>query len=370
MRRDFSYLPPLISILLLFSALSYGQAWSGVLASSRAIDWSKAGLPASVTFPGKSGNLPDGETFPNAWTPPARTQCGSTVNPSGDTSGATDVSHINSAISSCTAAHYVLLAAGHFYLNSCVYLAGTTSITLRGSGAQATMLTLLGGGGCVQIGEASGSVTGTLTSGSNYAAGSTTITVNVSSAPTAGNVAWLDQCDTGTSGNPCSGTQVDNGSVFVCGDTGSGICQYGTGTAATPNHQHQMVLITSVTSLGSNNYNIGISPGLLMPTWTHSQTPTFSWQGTSAIAFGMGIEDLTFDLTDSSNGASTQLASAYGSWIKGVRFIGNPTNRLAAIGPNSLNCLFANNYLFGQNPSSLSSGYVNVFTPDNDTEDL
>jgi len=36
--------------------------WSGILSSSRAIDWSHAGLPAA---------LPDGETTPNPWTPPA-----------------------------------------------------------------------------------------------------------------------------------------------------------------------------------------------------------------------------------------------------------------------------------------------------------
>src|SRR5271169_6537322 len=98
MRRHCAHLFPLISILLLFSTLSHGQAWSGILASSRAINWGNAGLPAT---------LPDGETTPNPWTPPTRTQCGSTINPSGNAS--TDLTNITKAIASCTAGHYVLL---------------------------------------------------------------------------------------------------------------------------------------------------------------------------------------------------------------------------------------------------------------------
>src|SRR5437667_4752542 len=103
MRRDCSHLFPLISILLLFSTLSYGQAWSGILGSSRAINWSSAGLPAT---------LPDGETTPNPWTPPTRTQCGSAI--SAGASAAT----INAALAACTPGHYVLLGAGTFNISN------------------------------------------------------------------------------------------------------------------------------------------------------------------------------------------------------------------------------------------------------------
>ena len=43
-------------------------SWSSILSPSRAINWGNAGLPAT---------FPDGETTPNPWTPPTRTQCGS-----------------------------------------------------------------------------------------------------------------------------------------------------------------------------------------------------------------------------------------------------------------------------------------------------
>lgn len=349
MRRDCSHLLPLISILLLFSTLSYGQSWSGVLASSRAINWgANAGLPAT---------FPDGETTPNPWTPPTRTLC-TAINPSG--SASTDYTHITNALSSCEAGTYILLSSGTFYIASFLAMEGNgKSLTLRGSGAQATTIEIEGGGQ-LQIGAASGGGQGTLTSGSNYAAGSTTITINTASPPTAGNIAWLNQCDTGTSGNPCTGTQVDNGSVFICGDTGSGICQSDTGSVGMPSHQFQVIYITSVTSLGSNNYSIGISPGLYMPNWAYSLTPTLNWQDPAYVAIGMGIEDMTIyvDGTATSGGAFS-LQNSYASWVKGVRFIGNPPNRLVGIGSWPINYLFANNYVFCVLPSNIISGYTN-----------
>ena len=61
---------PLISMLLLFSTTFVWAGMVGILSASRAIDWGGAGLPAT---------FPDGETTPNGWTPPTRTQCGSTL---------------------------------------------------------------------------------------------------------------------------------------------------------------------------------------------------------------------------------------------------------------------------------------------------
>src|SRR6266446_7958707 len=100
MRRDFLF--PLISIFLLFSAPSHGQSWSGILAPSRAIDWSHAGLPAT---------LPYGETTANPWTPPAgRTQCvTSACNAVTTNAGSSTPAQINAAIASASAGSYVLL---------------------------------------------------------------------------------------------------------------------------------------------------------------------------------------------------------------------------------------------------------------------
>src|SRR5437899_12578368 len=80
--------------VLCFSSYGYAQQWSGIISSSRATDWSKAGV---------QGGIPSAN-----WT-----QCGSTItayNGTGQT--------IQTAINNCTANHYVLLGAGTFTLSS------------------------------------------------------------------------------------------------------------------------------------------------------------------------------------------------------------------------------------------------------------
>jgi hypothetical protein len=82
----------------------------------------------------------------NGGIPTNRTQCGLTIIPSGDKSGATDTTNIQNALDACTAGHYVLLASGWFYIatpagsNAGLYME-TSNVTLRGSGAGVTVLT-------------------------------------------------------------------------------------------------------------------------------------------------------------------------------------------------------------------------------------
>jgi hypothetical protein len=156
MRR--AYLPPLVSILLLLSTFSYGQAWSGIIAPTRAIDWSHAGLPASY---------PNGDTTPNGWTPPdgSWTQCGSTLAPS----GGDDTSQINSALAACPANHYVLLGTGTFSIQNQISLVNSY-VVLRGSGPMKTTLQA-SGSGWMTLGQGWGGGYGTATAG--LSAGST-----------------------------------------------------------------------------------------------------------------------------------------------------------------------------------------------------
>ena len=114
----------IIFLTFLLSLPCMAQPWTTILSSSRAIDWSAAGLPAT---------LPDGETTANPWTPPVRSQCGSTLTPVGG--GSDDVPQIASAISSCGSKHYVLLGSGTFQINSKLALDGNINLS-RGSGPQ------------------------------------------------------------------------------------------------------------------------------------------------------------------------------------------------------------------------------------------
>lgn len=344
------------------------QTWAGVLAASRGYTWSNAGLPVTITY-GSGGSSCNGsltncvESPPNPWTPPTRVQCGSTINPSGDTSGATDYTNINNAGTSCKPGTFVLLASGHFYINNTIYLSAAygwaNGVTMRGSGAQASVITPLGGSGGVHIGAGGGSSSCQLTSGSNYAAGSTTITCPTGTLPAVGDMAWLDQCDDGWSGTSCNtGSYVDTNSVYVCGNAANAPCQTDTGGGSTPQNQEQLIFVTSV---NTGTGVIGILPGLIMPNWHFAKTPQLSWQG-NATALGNGVEDITFDMTQSTSGSAAQFTASYASWWKGTRIIGTPPNRTMALGPRTLNGLFSNNYLYCQNPAAFTTGqYWNCF---------
>src|SRR5262249_4633774 len=111
-----------ITLLLLGASPSvFAQAWSGIIASSRAINWSTAGV---------TGGIPSG-----SWT-----QCGSTI--AGGASAAT----IQAAINGCTANHYVQLGAGNF--PGLGGLNMKSNVALRGMGANQTFLTFTGKVGC------------------------------------------------------------------------------------------------------------------------------------------------------------------------------------------------------------------------------
>ena len=349
-------------VLLFVSTFACSQEpWSSILSPSRAIDWSKAGLPAT---------FPDGETTPNPWTPPTRPACtsaqaGITVPvPAG-----TSFSSIVTAMNSCSAANpsgsYLQLGSGTFNLSSSAYFNTAHYVTLRGSGPMSTTLSFSGTNTYLQMGQSGSAGGGTL--GSNPAAGTTSVTLTGVSGvtPTVGNVAWFNQCDTGYSGatqptlgyNACpTGSYSDNGGLFICGrSTNCGLYSGSSGQSA----EYQFVLITSVTNNGGGSYTIGFSPGLYLPNWSTSNTASMYWQSPSTLGFGNGLEDMTVLFSDAAS-QQVQLGPGYASWIKGVRFLNRTANYQVIAGALCKNCLFSNNYLFAATPSSMTANTIGI----------
>ena len=345
MRRDCSYLFPLISIMLLFSTISYGQAWSGILASSRAVDWSNAGLPAT---------LPDGESTPNPWTPPTRTQCGSTI-----ASGASPAT-INAALAACPAGKFVLLGPGTFTVSSGnISLYAQNGVTLRGSGGTQTILKLTGSS-TIAFGIAWNNGTGTWSGGFSQGATSVTMASFSGSPLVPGELVFLQQCDSGFSGSGCAtGSSVDNGGLYICGD--NAVCQINAGQTGPQHHQQQTVYVKSVT--GSGPYTVNFTPSLYMPNWSSSNSPTINWitsspAGNTVTPYGNGLEDLTVDATGgATNGDLIDFKLTYASWMKGVRIVGVGTSTSISIG-STKNCLFSNNYIFSDALSSSNSAIL------------
>ena len=320
----------LSGLLISFCPSVHAQAWSEVLSSSRAINWTNAGLPAT---------LPDGETTPNPWTPPVRpacttTQAGTTVPiPSG-----TSVTTINSAIAACAAANpkgsYLLL--GGTTANPATFTVASTqlrlvdnangtshnAVTLRGGGAMATKIVLTGSG-VVVFGNAWSAGHAPWTAG--FSQGTTSITVGTPTTGamfTPGQLIELMQCNSGFSGSGCgTGSIADNGNLFLC--AGSTYCANQAGNNSL---QGQTVRVTSVT--GSGPYTVTFSPGIYMQNWTATGGgSTVNWIGAGSVnsPYGIGLEDLTVDETaiSGTENFGIQFNYVYASWVKGVRVVGS-----------------------------------------------
>jgi hypothetical protein len=291
----------LIPLLMSLSAASYGQAWSGILAPSRAFDWSNAGLPAT---------LPDGETTPNPWTPPTRTQC-TTSACNTVSGGSVTAATINAALASAPGGTYVLIPSGTFALGGDIS-ASANNVTLRGSGAAGTTLT---GGG---IGVGGGYWGGATLLTANPAKGATSITVQ--SAPSAGRLASIEQCDDGFaaananftqygSGVNCTGSYSDPRGPWVCG-LSAPCARSGSGTTTNPHFQEHAIWIPAG---GVNGNTVNFTSPLANANWSTARTAALTWLNTPGVV-GFGVEDLTIV-------GGIGFTGTYACWLKGLRVI-------------------------------------------------
>lgn len=300
----------LIATLTLSAVQAQAQLWSGIIAPSRATDWTTAGA-----------------TIQTGWT-----QCGSTIAAYTGTAAT-----INNAIAACGNNQYVLLGAGTFNLSTGVDFQGRSSVILRGSGANQTMMVFSGDaacGGlsaafCVEgdnslLGGSSGinpdnTATWTATS---YAAGQTQITLSILTGSLAnlhvGNPIILDQCDSGLSGSTCAtGTDTDTGQVWICETVAQGCSDDNTGPSGGQRANRAEEQIVTVTAI--NGSTITFTPGLRMPNWSASLSPQAFWS--SSPNHDVGIEDLSSDFTAAAPHTDITIWNCYNCWVKGVRSI-------------------------------------------------
>lgn len=338
----------------------YAQAWSGVIAPTRAVDWSTAGVV---------GGIP---SYPACTT----AQAGRTV-PIAAYSGSGAI--INTALANCAAANpngsYLQLAAGTFNINTVgMQFAGLNNVVLRGMGADQTIMVFSAGAPCNGYGALAcisppwstpgGSEGNVCDYTAGYAVGATTITLaNCGSTTPAkgsvsnlkvGGIITLDQVDylvdpgtiwsclSSVSTNPCS--QSDNGG----GARTNGPCLNTICNRA----QQQVVRVTQCDGNGTIGHtcasgtNITISPGLYL-SYNGTQLPQAYFPQTSLMGVGNGLENLsvspilTCDSFGSNPGTGSlpcnvaeqnlTIASAYNCWIKGVRSLyGNRSHVLPA----------------------------------------
>jgi hypothetical protein len=346
------------------------QPWTGIIAASRATNWSTAGVVGGI--------------------PTNYTQCVNTACATVTSAGASaTLAQINSALSGAPANTYVLLAAGSYSFASGIDFGNRSNVILRGAGADQTLLTFTGSVGCYGISadvcarsadlNYDQSPTNTANWTAGYAQGATTITLSAVTNLKVGNPLILDQID------DLSGTQTlagnDTGQVFICdaggtngtdgcSENGSGNQEGGYQRGGNTNSVRDQQQIVTVASCDGNSTpghacssgtNITITPGLRMPNWRTGKSPG-AWWATSPINYD-GVENLSINGT---NGGAygVQFFNCTSCWVKGIRSI--------APGRAHVGLLFSNHntvrdsYFFStQNAAAESYGVENGAASDN-----
>lgn len=300
----------LLITLALLPTATQAQLWSGVINSSRATDWTRAGFP--------------GSTLPSAsWT-----QCGSTL-AAGTYTGAS----ITATLAGCGANKFYLLGPGTFNITGQILYPAGGHIALRGSGANSTFVVVGATGGvtcqlhtsfiCAQTSDVTyfNQPPPSATAWSaGYAQGSNQITVGsvTGISTTTPTMILLEQCETGytaaSATAACTGTATDNNQLFVCSDTYSAPngCSQGAGNGNTHRGQFEMTYATSIA--GSV---VTIADPLIHPNWASGQAPRI-WIQQPIVQ--VGIEDMAIDGAANGTQDLVQFFGAYQWWVSGCKF--------------------------------------------------
>jgi hypothetical protein len=323
---------PLFFLILVFMVPSatHAQQWSGIISSSRAIDWSSAGVIGGI---------------------PNRTTICATLNP-----GAT-AAQINSAITSCPSGQVVFLNAGTYNLAGGIIFNNKSNITLRGAGPDQTFLVFSAGSGCAgwsgadvcfmtsdtgDAGDGNYSNAATWTAG--YSVGTTSITLgNITTGSISnlqiGSQIFLDQLDDAS----------DTGQVYVC--SAAGVCSTSgsSGNGRSGRGQVQPVRVTSIS--GSGPWTIGITPGIRMPNIASGKSPEAWWDKGLPIQ-NDGLESVTIDNTPNSacciNGIF--IMNGYNNWVKSIRSVNAAQKHVWLY--QTTHTTIRDSYFYGSQPTS------------------
>jgi len=321
---------------------------AGIIAPARVTSWTGVGVPGGV---------------------PNRTTACSTL-----TSTATSA-QINSAISSCTPGDYVSLGAGTYSnATGCISFGGMSNVTLRGAGANQTVLAPTSTSGCGASLSMSGSgITGGGGVSGSTVQGSTTITVATGATTLlVGNPLMFDMldptCDNGGifesgtgSGYTCTATSPGVGGPYNLDGGTNALLGSGCSSASPSScyHQQQIVTVTScngVSTVGTqcsgSNVVVGFTPGLQMPNWTPATMR--AWWYTSPV-LSDGLEDLSLDTSNTSGAIGIEMAGCQGCWVKGIASLNTAEAHIQLLHVNQ--STIENNYFFlTQNSQTLSYG--------------
>jgi hypothetical protein len=258
---------PILAVMA-FGVLASGRAqtWAHILNSGQAIDWSTAGVGTIAARPAHCADL----------TPSA------------------SVEEINAALASCPAGEAVTLAPGTYSIAGTVHV--PSHVTLRGAGADLTILNATGTAGGDVISLGSGSVdfkpyrvTGRATAGSTSIEVSNTSGIQVGmylAIAELNDLTFVSAAGSGGNCNWCDGGWTEKGSLA----------------------RGQIVAVTGV-----SEKTIKISPGLYSGYTNMPIAVPFNMSASYA-----GVEDLQVYANNTGYAANFGMSECAYCWIKGV----------------------------------------------------
>ena len=254
-------------------SLTVQPSWTNVLPSDRAIDWTAAGIPGGI--PNRSVSV---------------TVSGLAT---GTGAAAANTTAINNALSSATSGTAVMIPAGTWSINTITI---PSNKTLRGAGANLTILDMRGSGAGDQFGTGSSPSSANSTSiSSGSTAGSTSITVASASGISVGGLLLITEL---------------NDSSYVSSESNNGSCTWcdgGIGWNGT-RVRGQIVEVTSVSGT-----TIGISPGLYSAFTLTPLATRITYGATMA-----GVENLQLYANNTGYDQNFLMRATKYCWIKGV----------------------------------------------------
>lgn len=348
------------------------QLWNGIIAPSRAVDFTQAGFPG--------GTLPDA-----SWAQCVTTACAAVTSAG---SSAT-VTQVNAALASAPPNTYVAMAAGTYNYSSPIIISDygslKSNVVLRGAGADQTLINYTGGGGgcyndvvnleggcyyanggeqnvCVFGGASTTSTVtaGTYTQGSTYLSiancGSSIPALGSLSNLSVGSIIMIDQLnetnDSGTIWN-CDNSTTANGGVCAGNGSGGGVRENGPCNALTCDRSQMQGFVV----LGISGSVVHVSPGLYMPQWRTSQQPQATFP-TSTVT-NVGVENLSVNTTNACGSgcgftSTFSLLACNQCWVAGIRSIDSNRSHIRLL--YGTHDVIRDNYMF-ENQSGGSSSY-------------
>lgn len=336
----------LLLLGLIMPVAVHAQQWAGILAPSRAEDWSNAGVV---------GGIPS-----STWT-----QCNTAACAALAASANVTAANINAAIAGAPANTYVLLPAGTFTMTTGLVWNHKSNVALRGAGSNSTFLVFTGNAACQGLDAAVcfessdtnywGAPSNLANWTGNYSAGSASIILDKVTNLRVGFPLTLDETD--------DLSTSDSGVIFVC-YTPKGVCSTNGDSGGSPRpgrSQQQIVEVTSISGT-SSPYTVGINPPIVMPNWVSTKNPQ-AWWPTGPVFYD-GVENLSIAASSSGATSGVGMFNCVNCWEQGIRSVG-PWGRSHTSIFQSSHCTVQSNYFYLTN-SNASVNYGVETIPSSD----